>query len=95
MGTGGEDLNGYFPVALVVLSVGAALCLRDLVLWTRVYGRVNSVLKAAVWITLGGTILSGVQIAVAVHGLCHGGLGDKGECRAQPERPCSGYVERP
>jgi hypothetical protein len=74
MGTGGGDLIGYFTVALVVLSVGAALCVRDLVLWARFYGRVNSVLKAAVWITLGGTILSGVQMAVAVEGLRHGGL---------------------
>jgi hypothetical protein len=79
MGTGGGNLSGYFTVALVVLSLGAALCVRDLVLWARVYTRVNSVLKGAVWITLGGTVLAGVQMAVAVQGLRHGGLrGDRG-----------------
>jgi hypothetical protein len=85
MGTGGGNLSGYFTVALVVLSLGAALCVRDLVLWARVYTRVNSVLKGAVWITLGGTVLAGVQMAVAVQGLRHGGLrGDRGEWSCHP-----------
>jgi hypothetical protein len=72
-------MRDYYPMSVVVLSVGAVLCLRDLVLWARVYTSVNSVLKGAVWITLGGTILAGVQMAVAVEGLCHGRLQDKGE----------------